>query len=536
MFDYLRQFLARLSEAWNKLQKSQKAILAASAILAFAGLVSLVVWPGIAKGMETSESKSGFGTLFRNLDAPEASQIVEGLKTNKVEYKLENNGRDILVRKDQLDEQRLALAAQGMPRSGTVGWEIFDKTQLGLTDFVQNINYRRALEGEIARTIAGLGQVENARVLITLPKPSLFTEKEQPPTASVVLKMKPGQELDRKSVKGIAQLIASSVEGLKPANVTILDNEGRVLNRGGGEGTTAASEANNEIRAQVEAQLQNKISEILDGVVGAGNHRVQVSADIDFDQVEKTAESYNPQSKVVRSEQTEEEAKENSPAEGNTTRESRTANYEIDRTVVKSVTAPGSLRKRVTVSVAVDGRWEAAPDTGKGKKSKETPPPVWKPRTTEEVGQLTELVRNAVGAQTGSDNVFVACVKFENPLVSAALEDMGRRPSPWGDWMRWAVIGLVVVAGLLLLRSLVKLLQETMNPPQPAYAQVVAQEMSEEDPEEQVYVEAVRVNELLQKLENMTKAEPSGFAKLVRNWLQEGAAASGSNSGAKKGR
>jgi flagellar M-ring protein FliF len=534
MLDFLRQFLTRLSEAWNQLEKGQKTILAASAVLAFAGLVSLVVWPGVAKGMEDAESRSGFGTLFRNLDAPEAAQVVEGLKSNKVAYKLENNGRDILVERSRLDEQRLSLAAQGMPRSGTVGWEIFDKTQLGLTDFVQNINYRRALEGEIARTIAGLGQVENARVLISIPKPSLFTEKDQPTTASVVIKMKGGQELDRKAVKGIAQLIASSVEGLKSSNVTILDSDGRVLNRGGGEGPAAVSEANNEIRAQVEVQLQNKVSEILDGVVGAGNHRVQVSADIDFDQVERTAESYNPQSRVVRSEQTEEETKEGSPAEGNVTRDTRTANYEIDRTVVKSVTAPGSLRRRVAVSVAVDGRWEAVHDSGADKQAKTPPTQVWKPRSPEEVSQLTELVRNAVGAQIGSDNVFVTCVKFENPLVAAALAEMGRQPQPWGDWLRWGIIGLVVVAGLLLLRSLVKLLQDTMNPPQPAYADVIPSESIEDAEEEQVYVEAVRVNELLQKLEAMTKAEPGGFAKLVRSWLQEGSSASGSNP--KKGR
>ncbi|HQF53710.1 MAG TPA: flagellar basal-body MS-ring/collar protein FliF [Fibrobacteria bacterium] len=534
MLEYLRQFLARLSETWNKLEKSQKTVLAASAAMAFLGLVGLVVWPGVAKQMDVSESNSGFGTLFRDLDAPEAARIVEGLKSGKVEYRLENDGKDILVKKSQLDEQRLALAAQGLPKSGFVGWEIFDKTQLGLTDFVQNINYRRALEGEIARTIMGLSQVENARVLISIPKPSLFTEKEQPPTASVVIKTKPGQEVDRKSVKGIAQLIASSVEGLKPSNVTILDNEGRVLNRGGGEGPAAVTEANNELRAQVELQLQSKVSEILDGVVGAGNHRVQVSADIDFDQVEKTAESFNPQSKVVRSEQTEEETKANSPAEGDVARESRTANYEIDRTVVKSTNAPGSIRKRLTVSVAVDGRWEKLADSvktgsGEGAKSAE-----WKPRTPDEVAQLAELVRNAVGAQPGSDNVFVTCVKFENPMVEMALEEMEQRSEPWSDWIRWGIVGLVAIAGLLLLRSLVKILQEAMTPPQPAYAQVLPQELSDDEQEEQVYVEAVRVNELLNKLESMTKAEPGGFAKLVRSWLQEGSA--GMASVPKKGR
>jgi flagellar M-ring protein FliF len=533
MQDFLRQFLARVSQAWSRFTGGQKALLGGSAALAFAGLVALAIWPSVVEHASESESKTGFGVLFRNLEAPEASQIVEGLKTAKIEYKLENNGKDILVPRQKLDEQRLAFAAQGLPKTGSVGWEIFDKTQLGLTDFVQNINYRRALEGEIGRTIMALAPVENARVLISIPKPSLFTEKEQPATASVVLKLKMGQELDRKSVKGISQLIASSVEGLKPQNVTILDAEGTVLNKGGGDAAAAATEANNELRGQVEAYLQNKVSDILDGVVGTGNHRVQVSADIDFESVEKTAESFNPESKTVRSEQTEEESKENSPTDGNDTRESRTANYEIDRTVVKSVSAPGSVRKRVTVSVAVDGRWEAAKDTGK--KDAKDAKPVWKPRSPEEVAQLTELVRNAVGAQTGTDNVFVACVKFENPVVEAALEDMGRTRPPWADWVRWIVLGVSILAGLLLLRSLVKVMKEAASPPRPAYADLLVPEFEEPTEEEEEVQEAVRVNDLLLRLENMTKAEPGNFSRLVRTWLQEGSTAAAERSG-KKGR
>jgi len=529
--DFLRQFLARLSEAWSRLTGPQKAILGGSALLAFAGFLVLSVWPSIAEKAESGDSRSGWGALYRNLDAPEAGQVVDGLKAAKVEYKLENNGRDILVKRDKLDEQRLAFAAQGLPKSGTVGWEIFDKTQLGLTDFVQNINYRRALEGEIARTISGLAPVENARVLISIPKPSLFTDKDQAPTASVVLKMRSGQELDRKSVKGIGQLVASSVEGLKPQNVTILDAEGRVLNKGGGDGPAAVTEANNELRAQVEAYLQNKVSEILDGVVGAGNHRVQVSADLDFESVEKTAEKFDPQSKVVRSEQTEEETKENSPADGNSTRETRTANYEIDRTVVKSVSAPGSIRKRVTVSVAVDGRWSQAADSAK--KDKEAKP-TWTPRSPEEVAQLTELVRNAVGAQAGADNVFVTCVKFDNPVVAAALEEMSRKPSPWADWGKWIVLAVALVAGLLLVRSLVAIMREAVTPPRPAYADLIPPDLEESIEEEEMMQEAVRVNDLLFKLEGMTKNDPSSFSKLVKSWLQEGSAGS-QDRGPKKG-
>ena len=531
MMDFLRQFLARLSETWSKLSGSQKAVLGGSAALAFAGLLAMAVWPAIADRSGQGDSRSGWGALFRNLDAPEAAQVVDALKAAKVDYKLENNGKDVLVRREKLDEQRLSFAAQGLPKSGTVGWEIFDKTQLGLTDFVQNINYRRALEGEIARTIMGLAPVENARVLISIPKPSLFTEKDQAPSASVVLKLRSGQDLDRKSVKGIGQLIASSVEGLKPQNVTILDAEGRVLSKGGGDGPAAATEANNELRSQVEAYLQNKVSDILDGVVGAGNHRVQVSADLDFESVEKTAEKFDPQSKVVRSEQTEEESKENSPADGNATRETRTANYEIDRTVVKSVSAPGSVRKRVTVSVAVDGRWAQPAD---GKKDKDAKPS-WAPRTPDEVAQLTELVRNAVGAQSGVDNVYVTCVKFDNPVVAAALEEMSRKPSPWAAWGRWIALAVALVAGLLMVRSLVSVMREAITPPRPAYAEIIPPEPEQVPEEEEIIQDAVRVNELLARLESMTKAEPSGFSKLIRSWLQEGSASS-QDRGPKKGR
>lgn len=515
--DMLREFLARLAEAWNRLGRGQKIVLGSSAALAFAGLLVLAVWPAVAK--QSDDGKKGFATLYRDLDPAEASQIVEGLKTAKIEYKLEDQGKTIMVPRAVVDEQRISFAAQGLPRSGTVGWEIFDKSQLGLTDFVQNINYRRALEGEIGRTIAGLGPVEAARVLISIPKPSLFTEKEQPPTASVVVKLRAGQELDRKSTKGIAQLIASSVEGLKPQNVTILDQEGKVLNRGGGDDPSAIVEGNAEMRGQVEAYLQNKVSDILDGVVGQGNHRVQVSAEVDFDQTEKTQETFDPESKVVRSEQTEEESKENSPAEGNTSRETRTANYEISRSTVKTTSAPGSIRKRVTVSVAVDGRWQQPSDSAK--KGDKEAKPVWTARSPEEIAQLTELVRNAVGAQPGNDNVFVTCVKFENPMVELAMSEMSRKPVPWQQYAWWGLVALVAIAGLLLARSLVRILQDAITPPQPAYAELVMPPDVTDMEEDEIAAEAVRVNDLLSKLEHMTQSEPTSFSKLIRSWLQE---------------
>jgi len=509
MPEFLKTLLARLSEGWSHLTGGQKFILSASAVLALTGIILLLSWP--AKEPEgAAQDSSKWAILFRNVDPTEGNTIVTGLKNAKIAYKLENEGKDIYVPRDKVYEQRMSFSAQGVPRTGGIGYEIFDKTNLGVTDFVQNINYRRALEGEISRTIGSITEVEIARVHLNLPKPSLFSEKAIPPTASVVLKLRPAADLDRKTVKGIAQLVASSVEGLKPGAVTILDQSGKVLNRGGDNPNAEITDANNEIRTQVETYLRAKVEEMLDGVVGPGAHRVQVEADIDFEQVDKTIESYNPEKKVVRSEQSEEETKNNSPADGNTTRETRTANYEIDKTVMKVISAPGSTRKKVSVSVAVDGRWEKGGSKGDSA--------IWKARTPEEMSQLTELVKSAVGAAPGNDNVYVTNVRFENPAVEAQVEELTRKkPVPWDDIARYGIAALALIAGFLFLRGLLKIATDAANPPAPKYASLELAMADEEEMENQ----PVNVNDMLAKVEAATKSDPLSFSRLVRTWLSD---------------
>jgi len=510
MPEFLKVLLARLAQGWNRLTSGQKFVLGASATLALVGSILLVSWPSKTPAGASSDS-SKWAILFRNVDPAEGNTIVQGLKTAKIPYKLESEGRDIYVPRDKVYEQRMTFAAQGLPRSGGVGYEIFDKTNLGVTDFVQNINYRRALEGEIARTIGSLTEVENARVHLNLPKPTLFSDKEMPPTASVVIKLKPAAELDRKTVKGVAQLVASSVEGLKASAVTILDQDGKVLNRGGDNPAAEISDANNEVRTQVEGYLRQKVEDMLDGVVGPGSHRVQVEVEMDFDQVEKTIESYNPESKVARSEQSEEETKTNSPADGNVTRESRTSNFEIDKTVMKQISAPGSSRKRVSVSVAVDGHLEKSP---KGDSA------VWKPRSAEEMGQLTELVKSAVGATPGTDNIYVTNVRFDNPAVEAQMEELNKKKEvPWKDFARYGVAALALLAALLFLRGLLKLASEAANPPPPEYANVRIEYPPEDVAEEGSAQQPMKVNEMLARVEAATKQDPMSFARLLRNWL-----------------
>ncbi len=217
-----------------------------------------------------------------------------------------------------------------------------------------------------------------------------------------------------------------------------------------------------------------------------------------------------PEKKVVRSEQSEEETRVNSPADGNTTRETRTANYEIDKTVMKVISAPGSNRKRVSVSVAVDGRWEKGGSKGDSA--------IWKSRTPEEMTQLTELVKSAVGATPGNDNIYVTNVRFENPAVEAQVEELTRKkPVPWDDIAKYGIAILALIAGFFFLKGLLKIATEAANPPAPNYASL---ELAMAD-EEELENAPVNVNDMLAKVEAATKADPLSFSRLVRSWLTD---------------
>lgn len=503
MAEFFKQLIAQLSAVWNKLSVTQKIITASLVGFTMLGLVFLMLW---SSGTTT---ENGFKKLYSDLELEEASLITEKLEQGGYKYKLDQGGKTILVKAKQVYEVRMALARDGLPTSHGVGYEIFDKTNIGVTDFVQKLNARRALEGELQRTIEGLDEVKSARIHIVVPEPTIFLERQKDPTASVVIKMIPGREISKDQVRGITHLISSSVEGLKANNISIVDFEGRLLSNPYGDDETAlASSRNMELQHNVERALERKIDKLMLNVLGPGKSTVQVAVDLDFDQVEKTMEKYDPESRVVRSEERSDENVKNAP-DGDQQQERSLTNYEIDKTVEHLIQEIGNI-KRLTISVAVDGRYK------KDEEGKE----LYESRTTEELANIEDIVKNAVGYDLArGDQIVVASMKFDNEHMRQEQESIEKQEE-WAFRMmivKYAVAFIVGIMIILLIRYLAKTLAEAMNPPVP---QVEIGAVEEEAPIE--VPEGVRKsNELLERVELMTQQEPVNITAIIREWLLE---------------
>jgi len=431
--EQMTRFIGRLS----LMQKVLMVVVTAAVIVALVALISLV-------------NKPAQGTLFSNLNEQDASKIVTKLKERSIPYTLEDGGKTILVPKNQVYDLRLSLAGEGLPQSSVIGYEIFDRTNLGVSDFVQKVNYRRALEGEIARTILQIEEVEGARVHLVIPEKALFKEDEKPATASVVLKLRSGRPLRHESIQGIQHLVAASVEGMEATNVNILDSRGALLSEATKPNSIAAlTSTQYELQQKVESYIAQKAQSLLDGVVGQGNAIVQVNAELDFRQVERTLEKYDPES-VVRGEPTSEERTVVSDSTPPSTRTSSVTNYEIGKSVEHIVENMGNIR-RLSVAALVNG----VPKTvdRNGQKVTEIVP-----RPTDEMEKLTGLIRTAVGFNADRrDEVTVTNLSL-GPSGTAPDQEFVYKESPLSDYQgiiqKVLLIG-VMIAGALILRSLV---------------------------------------------------------------------------------
>jgi flagellar M-ring protein FliF len=511
MSEYMKQIIIQLRAIWDKLNGTQKTILIATSAVTMAGMIAVIAWSatGSTSGGGSS-GDNGYSTLFVNLEPEDAAKVTDAIKEMKIPYKLENNGRQITVQKEQLYEARMQMARLGLPQTGGQGYEIFDKLHLGMTDFVQNLNYRRALEGELARTIESLHEVDKARVHVSIPKPSLFTEKKEEATASIILKMRPGEQITEKQVRGITHLVASSVEGLKARQVTVLDIHGNMLTKGFADNALSEqTDHNMTLQSAVEHDLEQKIIDIFDGLLGPNKARVKISAELNFDQVNKTVESYDPNTKVIRSQQRDENAIKGSPQAQSEQKEGSITNYEFDKTLAHIVSTPGD-RKRITVSVAVDGTYKPGEKEGTR---------IYVPRTTEDLDKFTALVKNAVGFMPGSkDEVFVTNVQFDNQFVMEELEEMKQmEKKEWMDFAKkYGIIFLIAIFGLWFFRGLMQNLIAAMNPPMPKYAG-----LNLEPEDEQLPQNVQKQKEILERVEFMTRTEPINIANLIKTWLHE---------------
>ncbi len=418
--DSIIEFFTKLGGGISSLTPAKKASLVVAAFLTFSAIGVLVYWTGQVE----------YRVLFSNLSSEDAGNIVNKLQEKKISYKLSPAGDAISVPEEKVAELRLELAASGLPQGGGVGFEIFDNKTLGTTEFEQQLNYRRALQGELSRTINSLEEIQQSRVHLALPKESLFLEERKKATASVTVKLKQGKTLRPPQVEGIAHLVASSVEGISPEDVIIVDSRGNILS--GVQGDSKLAKMTNtqaEYQRNMEREIVGRIQSMLENVVGKGKAVVRVSTDLDFRLTEKTEENYDPESPVVRSvkRQTEKTAppvvsgKAGSMATGSSEHEKldETINYEINRVVNKTVMPIGEIQK-LSVAVLVDGIY------GKNEKGVET----YQPRAKKEIDALEELVKKTAGINTArGDQVIVT----EMPFSKVEIEQEPAVKTPWQE-------------------------------------------------------------------------------------------------------
>jgi flagellar M-ring protein FliF len=405
--------------------------------------------------------------LYAGLSMSDASAIVEELQSTGTPYTLAENGTAIMVPESEVLRLRMTLAEQGLPSGGGVGYEIFDKTDaLGTTSFVQNVNRLRALEGELARSIRTLRMVENARVHLVMPERQLFRRDEQKPTASIVLKTRGA--LDAGEIRAIQHLAASAVPGLEPGRISLVDEAGRLLAEGTGDETIGLATARvDERTSSYQRDVERRLRDIVESVVGPGRARVTVSAELDFNRVSETQDVFDPNGQVVRSTQSRDENSQTTedgdgqvtagnqvpnPPEQDTeaqptirdsnTVSEETVNYEISKTTRTSVTEVGGV-KRLSVAVLVDGRYATDADGTQQ----------YTPRPQEELDRISALVRTAMGYdQNRGDQVEIVNLQFaEGPATATEFTESGAFDLGREDLMRFAELAVMAVLTLLVL-------------------------------------------------------------------------------------
>lgn len=458
-------------------------------------------------------SQPQMSVLYTDLPFEDSTEVVKRLEALNVDHELRQDGAVILVPKNDVLKIRMQLAEDGLPTGGSVGYEIFDKGDtLGATSFVQNINQLRAIEGELARTIRSLRQVQFARVHLVIPQRKLFSRNKVEPSASIVLKVR--GTLEPAQIKAIRHLAASAVEGLQPSSISIVDERGRLLASGvpGAEGSVGVDMAEDR-KLNFEARLRQQVEEIVGSVVGRQHTHVQVSAELDYRQTTQTSEIFDPEGQVVRSSVTRNEnnassqlANDGAVTVGNelpaadgadggangrnsetTERNEETVNYEISRTQKTEVIAAGRV-KRLSVAVLVDGVYKKD-DAGK---------PVYAPRSKAEIDQIEALVRSAVGYdKTRGDIVTVTNLRFADDEqqdlgdgAEASLFDLSR-----DDYFYIAELAMTLIISLFVVLFVVRpLVRRILNPEGEKHTQLITSTAAstEIDPE---------TGEVIQRLE-----------------------------------
>ena len=553
----------------NRLRANPKIPLMVAAAAACAIIVAMVLW---AKSPD-------YRTLYSNLSDQDGGAIVTQLTQMNIPYRFADGSGAIEVPADKVHELRLRLAQQGLPKGGAAGFELLDQEKFGISQFSEQVNYQRALEGELARTIESLGPVKSARVHLAMPKPTLFVREQKAPSASVTLTLQPGRALDEGQIQAIAHMVSSSVAGLPPGNVTVVDQTGRLLTRSDNAGRDL-NDAQLKYSSEVEARYQQRIEAILNPILGQGNVHAQVTAQINFDTSEQTDEKYqpnaNPSNTAIRSRQTSTSdqsgspypggvpgALSNQPAPANTapvttpnnnaangqnangqnnaannagqttstaaassaptnSRRDDTVNYELDRSIRHTKVNVGDVQ-RLSVAVVVNFR---ADDKGKAVALNE-----------QQLKQIEDLTREAMGySQTRGDSVNVVNSQFNTTEAVTADLPFWQQQSFFDQLMnagKWLLIALVA---FILYRKLVRPHLVRKQAAEKAAAEAVAARAAAQQPEEEAFNVQLSKDELdqerksnnrmsaevmSQRIRDMSENDPRVVALVIREWMSK---------------
>ncbi|MGB4717590.1 MAG: flagellar basal-body MS-ring/collar protein FliF [Bacillota bacterium] len=539
MNERLEQMRNQGLTVWQALDTRKRIAVVAISVAVLIGLLSLAVFTG----------KDDYVPLYTGLTTADAYEVMERLKSDGIPYRLADEGKTILVPSLQKHELRLQLASEGIPQGGGAGFELFDTQGFGVTEFTQRVNYRRALEGELAKTFAAFEQVEYAKVMLAIPEPTLYSDEEEPVTASVSLKLKPGRTLSQAQIRGIVHLASAAVEGLKPSNVTIVDTSGNILwieDDSESAFQNRLSVAQLEAKERYEKSLQASIESMLEKVVGPGNVAVRVNAVFNFDQEQSHSEILEPVidgAGAVISEQTyaEETRGPSVWAEGvpgtatnvdgdvpiyqaitddqysTSTRSEEIRNYEYSRTVTRVERGPGRI-ERLSVSALIHSAGLTEDDT--------------------------ERVRAIIAAAAGidesrGDEIVVHTMAFRPRLSDEELAQMeleAEREAAREALRQYiklgvpAFLGLIaLIFGAIVIRTMRRQVYRDLVPEGLVGELELAageDEAEEEEellgiPDEEKSPEERQRKAILKNLERMADENPEEVARLIRGWLLE---------------
>ena len=520
MGEWLGEYFGEIKKIWNGLNSRAQIVIGISVVSVLIGLLILVM----------AGRTSDYQILFSQLDSRDANEIVENLEDRGIPYRLSEGGTTIKVPADQLHKTRLQMAGEGLPHQGVVGFEIFDESQFGTTDFDRQVNYYRALGGELSRSIQTMESIEFARVQVSAPEESLFIEEQEPAKASVLLELRPGVSLGHDQVEAITNLVASGVSGLEPDKVTVVDSRGTLLTADSGEDSGRIDYSSNlDYQRQFERGLQNDLERLLSRVLGPGNFSVQVRANLNFDQSESEAKTYTPvvdDSGILRSEEERIERYEGSDSEeagvpGATSNlpqyqtgeegeshysyrsSDRVTNYEINERIERHVYAPGKV-EQLSVSVLVDNQLGL-----------------------EQIDSIEDSVRAAIGFNPErNDTVTVSQIAFDDSLEqeiarmrSAAEAEEARRMYLYAALIIFILLVVFIAAMVLRPRKkpepgeqLDVTLEEEMREADEAEEEIAAAELTEEQK---------RRKQMKKQLESLVYENPEGVADILKSWLTQ---------------